>query len=122
MLKGVNMPSYCREETFMYVIIHVYNEYTDNFRAKQRLLQCLATHANERCFEEENRKNTVFLIKVSFQDSEMREDLLNVEARSVLRPDTSKQESLESEVLPDPMEGEQTWPTEEELAEAEGYI
>ena len=30
------------------------------------------------------------------------------------------QVSLESEVVPDPMEGEQTWPTEEELKEAEG--
>lgn len=28
-------------------------------------------------------------------------------------------ESLQSENIPDPMEGEQTWPTEEELAEAE---
>ncbi|XP_053376015.1 pre-rRNA-processing protein TSR1 homolog [Mercenaria mercenaria] len=54
------------------------------------------------------------------QDSEMKEDPMNVEAVSVLRPDSSKQESLDSEVVPDPMEGEQTWPTEEELAEAEG--
>ena len=29
----------------------------------------------------------------------------------------SQQESLECENIPDPMEGEQTWPTEEELAE-----
>ncbi|XP_074645813.1 pre-rRNA-processing protein TSR1 homolog [Tubulanus polymorphus] len=29
------------------------------------------------------------------------------------------QESLQSEVIPDPMEGEQTWPTEEEMASAE---
>jgi hypothetical protein len=28
-------------------------------------------------------------------------------------------ESLQSENIPDPMEGEQTWPTEAELAEAE---
>lgn len=28
-------------------------------------------------------------------------------------------ESLQTEHIPDPMEGEQTWPTEEELAEAE---
>ncbi|XP_014206056.1 pre-rRNA-processing protein TSR1 homolog [Copidosoma floridanum] len=32
--------------------------------------------------------------------------------------DSSKQESLESENIPDPMDAEQTWPTEEELAEA----
>ena len=34
--------------------------------------------------------------------------------------DPHSQESLQSEAVPDPMEGEQTWPTEEELAEAEG--
>jgi len=33
--------------------------------------------------------------------------------------DPQLQTSLQSEVEPDPMEGEQTWPTEEELAEAE---
>ena len=27
-----------------------------------------------------------------------------------------------SEVVPDPMEGEQTWPSEEELREAEGCV
>ncbi|XP_012214435.2 pre-rRNA-processing protein TSR1 homolog [Linepithema humile] len=32
--------------------------------------------------------------------------------------DPEKQESLESEHIPDPMDAEQTWPTEEELAEA----
>ncbi|XP_029169697.1 pre-rRNA-processing protein TSR1 homolog [Nylanderia fulva] len=32
--------------------------------------------------------------------------------------DPEKQESLESEIIPDPMDAEQTWPTEEELAEA----
>ncbi|XP_072027418.1 pre-rRNA-processing protein TSR1 homolog [Amphiura filiformis] len=36
--------------------------------------------------------------------------------------DPSKQESLDSEAIPDPMEGEQTWPTEEELAEAEAAL
>jgi len=30
--------------------------------------------------------------------------------------------SLESEATPDPMEGEQTWPTEKELEEAAGEI
>lgn len=34
--------------------------------------------------------------------------------------DPALQESLDSEVVPDPMAGEQTWPTEEELQEAEG--
>ncbi|KAM0733978.1 Pre-rRNA-processing protein TSR1-like protein [Formica fusca] len=32
--------------------------------------------------------------------------------------DPEKQETLESEYIPDPMDAEQTWPTEEELAEA----
>ena len=30
------------------------------------------------------------------------------------------QESLQSEVVPDPMAAEQTWPSEQELREAEG--
>lgn len=32
------------------------------------------------------------------------------------------QESLERENIPDPMDGEQTWPTEEEMADAEEHI
>ena len=39
--------------------------------------------------------------------------------RLLERADPGKQESLQSEVVPDPMEGEQTWPTEEELALAQ---
>ncbi|PSN38440.1 Pre-rRNA-processing protein TSR1 [Blattella germanica] len=35
------------------------------------------------------------------------------------KADTTKQESLQSENIPDPMDAEQTWPTAEELAEAE---
>ncbi|XP_020294541.1 pre-rRNA-processing protein TSR1 homolog [Pseudomyrmex gracilis] len=37
----------------------------------------------------------------------------------VLLANPEKQESLESECIPDPMDAEQTWPTKEELAEAE---
>ena len=37
------------------------------------------------------------------------------EVKFMLRPDPTKQQSLDSENTPDPMEGEQTWPTEEEL-------
>ncbi|EHH24355.1 Pre-rRNA-processing protein TSR1-like protein [Macaca mulatta] len=33
----------------------------------------------------------------------------------LMRADPDRQESLQAEVIPDPMEGEQTWPTEEEL-------
>ncbi|XP_033337564.2 tsr1 ribosome assembly factor [Megalopta genalis] len=35
------------------------------------------------------------------------------------RADPKKQESLEAENIPDPMDAEQTWPTEEEMAQAE---
>lgn len=42
------------------------------------------------------------------------------DVKILMKADASKQESLQSEVVPDPMEGEQTWPTEEELQEAEG--
>ena len=38
--------------------------------------------------------------------------------RILERADPKKQESLDSENLPDPMDAEQTWPTEEELAQA----
>nr|XP_034190311.1 pre-rRNA-processing protein TSR1 homolog isoform X1 [Osmia lignaria]XP_034190312.1 pre-rRNA-processing protein TSR1 homolog isoform X1 [Osmia lignaria] len=38
--------------------------------------------------------------------------------RVLERADPKKQESLESENVPDPMDAEQTWPTEEELAQA----
>ena len=41
------------------------------------------------------------------------------ETRILGTADANKQEPLEREVELDPMEGEQTWPTEEELAEAE---
>ncbi|XP_033114667.1 pre-rRNA-processing protein TSR1 homolog [Anneissia japonica] len=36
--------------------------------------------------------------------------------------DTAKQESLQAEAEMDPMEGEQTWPTEEEMADAEAAL
>nr|XP_033777116.1 pre-rRNA-processing protein TSR1 homolog isoform X2 [Geotrypetes seraphini] len=44
----------------------------------------------------------------------MEEDL-----KVLMKADPRLQESLQSEVIPDPMEGEQTWPSEEELKEAE---
>lgn len=51
-----------------------------------------------------------------FQDDEviaMDEDI------SILqKADVALQESLVGEVFPDPMEGEQTWPTDEEIKEA----
>lgn len=38
----------------------------------------------------------------------------------LMRADPSRQESLQTEAELDPMEGEQTWPSESELKEAEG--
>lgn len=45
----------------------------------------------------------------------MEEDL-----KVLMKADPDQQETLQTEVFPDPMEGEQTWPTEEELDEANG--
>uniref|UniRef100_A0A915JTL2 Pre-rRNA-processing protein TSR1 homolog n=1 Tax=Romanomermis culicivorax TaxID=13658 RepID=A0A915JTL2_ROMCU len=44
------------------------------------------------------------------------------ESELLLLPNKEKQVSLVSEVTPDPMEGEQTWPTEQELTEAEDDV
>ncbi|XP_075710270.1 pre-rRNA-processing protein TSR1 homolog [Rhinoderma darwinii] len=49
--------------------------------------------------------------------AEMEEDV-----KLLMKAEPSVQESLQSEVVPDPMEGEQTWPTEEELKEAEDFL
>lgn len=47
-------------------------------------------------------------------------DMEGGSVRRVLeRADPGQQESLQSENIPDPMDAEQTWPTEEELADAE---
>lgn len=40
--------------------------------------------------------------------------------RVLMKADPSCRESLQTEAEVDPMEGEQTWPTESELLEAEG--
>ena len=50
------------------------------------------------------------------QDVEMEDE----EIRVLERADPALQITLQSENVPDPMEGEQTWPTAEELEEAEG--
>ncbi|ELV11152.1 Pre-rRNA-processing protein TSR1 like protein [Tupaia chinensis] len=49
--------------------------------------------------------------------AEMEEDF-----KVLMKADPAKQESLQTEVIPDPMEGEQTWPTEEELSEAHDFL
>ncbi|XP_060060120.1 pre-rRNA-processing protein TSR1 homolog isoform X2 [Erinaceus europaeus] len=48
--------------------------------------------------------------------TDMEEDI-----RILVKADPERQESLQTEVIPDPMEGEQTWPTEEELSEANDF-
>lgn len=54
-------------------------------------------------------------------ESHRRGDVESMEegAKVLDTADPEKQESLESENIPDPMDAEQTWPTEEEIAEAE---
>ncbi|EDO37178.1 predicted protein [Nematostella vectensis] len=52
------------------------------------------------------------------QDSMSMEENIKV----IDRANPAFQESLQSEVVPDPMEGEQTWPTEEELQLADGMF
>ncbi|XP_034244688.1 pre-rRNA-processing protein TSR1 homolog [Thrips palmi] len=47
------------------------------------------------------------------------DDDMEQESKVLDIADPQKQESLESENVPDPMDAEQTWPTEEEIAEAE---
>lgn len=42
------------------------------------------------------------------------------EVRVLMKSDPSQRESLQMEAEVDPMDGEQTWPTESELQEAEG--
>lgn len=46
------------------------------------------------------------------------DDVSNLQVISSLVPDDSKQEPLHVENVPDPLAGEQTWPTEAEMAEA----
>ena len=40
--------------------------------------------------------------------------------RILMKADPARRESLQAEAEVDPMDGEQTWPTETELLEAEG--
>ncbi|KAM8818237.1 pre-rRNA-processing protein TSR1 homolog [Rhynchonycteris naso] len=49
--------------------------------------------------------------------ADMEEDV-----KVLMKADPGRQESLQTEVIPDPMEGEQTWPTEEELSEANDFL
>ncbi|XP_074279148.1 uncharacterized protein LOC141604620 [Silene latifolia] len=53
------------------------------------------------------------------QDVMDADDEHNVEVQRSLIPDSLKQEPLLTENIPDPLAGEQTWPTEAEMADAE---
>lgn len=53
------------------------------------------------------------------QDTMDADDVPDLQVISSLVPDSSKQEPLHVENVPDPLAGEQTWPTEAEMAEAE---
>lgn len=53
------------------------------------------------------------------QDTMDADDVLDVQVIRSIIPDGSKQEPLLVENIPDPLAGEQTWPTEAEMAEAE---
>lgn len=44
------------------------------------------------------------------------------DAQVLAVPNPERQDSLESENTPDPFSSEQTWPTQEELQEAEGNL
>lgn len=59
----------------------------------------------------------LLLVQICTTDAvaDMEEDL-----KVLMKADPDQQETLQTEVFPDPMEGEQTWPTEEELDEANG--
>ena len=54
------------------------------------------------------------------KDSEDGNTAMDEDLKLLARADPAYQESLQSEVEPDPMEGEQTWPTDDELRQAEG--
>ena len=61
------------------------------------------------------------MVSIMFiKDSEGGTTAMDEDLKLLARADPAHQESLQSEVEPDPMEGEQTWPTDDELRQAEG--
>ncbi|XP_039613134.1 pre-rRNA-processing protein TSR1 homolog [Polypterus senegalus] len=58
---------------------------------------------------------------VEMQDNDTL-DTMDEHVRVLMKADPTRQESLQSEAEVDPMEGEQTWPTESELKEAEDAL
>uniref|UniRef100_A0A7M4FEP0 Pre-rRNA-processing protein TSR1 homolog n=1 Tax=Crocodylus porosus TaxID=8502 RepID=A0A7M4FEP0_CROPO len=72
---------------------------------------------NPRAAKRLERKGQDMEIQSGNSAVQMEEDV-----KVLMKADPSRQELLQSEVVPDPIKGEQTWPTEEELKEAEESV
>ncbi|XP_068126188.1 pre-rRNA-processing protein TSR1 homolog [Hyperolius riggenbachi] len=73
---------------------------------------------NPRAHKEKVKKGQdVDMMDAPSKCTDMEEDV-----KVLMKADSTTQESLQSEMVPDPMEGEQTWPTDEELKEAEDAL
>ncbi|XP_027056912.1 pre-rRNA-processing protein TSR1 homolog isoform X1 [Pocillopora damicornis] len=68
---------------------------------------------------QKRKKSSGFRGESMAVDTEEGTTSMDEDIKLIARADIAFQESLQSEVEPDPMEGEQTWPTDEELREAE---
>lgn len=72
---------------------------------------------NPRVIKSQKKPNMAMEVCVTDAAPDMEEDL-----KVLMKADPDHQESLQTEAIPDPMEGEQTWPTEEELDEADDLL
>ncbi|EDK99279.1 mCG128602, partial [Mus musculus] len=72
---------------------------------------------NPRVIKSQKKPNMAMEVCVTDTAADMEEDL-----KVLMKADPDHQEILQTEVIPDPMEGEQTWPTEEELDEADDLL
>ncbi|OWK14530.1 hypothetical protein Celaphus_00000847 [Cervus elaphus hippelaphus] len=72
---------------------------------------------NPRVIRSSKDSGTAMEICSSDAVADMEED-----PKVLMKADPDRQASLQTEVIPDPMEGEQTWPTEEELSEAHDLL
>lgn len=68
---------------------------------------------NPRVIKSQKEQSMAMEICTTDAATDMEEDL-----KVLMKADPDRQESLQTEVILDPLEGEQTWPTEEELNEA----
>ncbi|XP_021067696.1 pre-rRNA-processing protein TSR1 homolog isoform X1 [Mus pahari] len=72
---------------------------------------------NPRVIKSQKKPNMAMEVCVTDAAADMEEDL-----KVLMKADPDQRETLQTEVIPDPMEGEQTWPTEEELDEADDLL